>query len=74
MTELEREWRAQSTIELPLLNPELSLKLLHKLLIHNIYEIKHITLPNETTLMTPENFKTYSDLQKCPNVSDLEVW
>ena len=32
---------------------------LHKLLLHNIYEIKHITLPNGTNLMTQEDFKNY---------------
>ena len=59
MTELEREWRAQTLTELPHLHPELSFKLLHKLLIQNIYTIKHITLPNGTNLMTPDNFKIY---------------
>ena len=59
MIELEREWRAQALTELPNLNLELSLKLLHKLLIHNIYTIKHITLLNGTKLMTPDDFKIY---------------
>ena len=59
MTKLEQEWRTQATNELPHLNPNLSLKLLHKLLIHNIYKIQHITLPNGTHLMTPDDFKIY---------------
>jgi hypothetical protein len=59
MTKLEQEWRIQATNELPHLNPDLSLKLLHKLLIHNIYKIQHITLPNGTNLMTPNDFKIY---------------
>ena len=59
MTKLELEWRSQVTIELPHLNPKLSIKLLHKLLMYNIYKIKHITLPNGTNLMTQEDFKLY---------------
>ena len=42
MTELELEWRSHAIVELPHLNPKLSLKLLHKLLTHNIHKIKHI--------------------------------
>ena len=59
MTKLEQEWRTQATNELPHLNHNLSLKLLHKLLIHNIYKIQHITLPNGTHLMTLDDFKIY---------------
>jgi len=59
MTKLELEWRAQAIAKLPHLNSKLSLKLLHKLLVHNIYKIKHIILPNGTNLITPNNFKTY---------------
>jgi hypothetical protein len=59
MTKLEQEWRAQATSELPHLNPALLLKLLHKLLIHNIYKIQHITLTNRTNLMSSDVFKTY---------------
>jgi len=59
MSELELEWRSKAITELPHLNPKLSLKLLHKLLTHNIYKIKHITLPNGTNLMSPKEFKTY---------------
>jgi hypothetical protein len=58
-TELELEWKARSTIILPQLNPKLSTKLLHKLLIHNIHKIKHISMPNGTDLMSPKDFQTY---------------
>jgi hypothetical protein len=58
-TELEQEWITNATTELPHLNIKLSLKLLHKLLIHNIHKIKHITLPNGTHLMSHEDFQTY---------------
>ena len=58
-TELEQEWRTQATAVLPQLNNELSLKLLHKLLIQNIYKIKHISLLNGTNLMSPTDFQTY---------------
>ena len=58
-TELEREWKIQAETELPQLNPELSLKLLHKLLTHNIQKIKYISLPNGTNLMSPKDFQTY---------------
>jgi len=50
---------SQTTIILPHTDPKLSLKMLHKLLLHNIYKIKHITLPNGTNLMSPEDFKIY---------------
>ena len=58
-TELEQEWRTQATNELPQLNIKLSLKLLHKLLAHNIQKIKHISLPNGTNLMSAKDFQTY---------------
>ena len=45
-TELEKEWI--STTEIVHLNPKLSLKLLHKLLLLNIHSIKQISLPNGT--------------------------
>jgi len=50
---------SQTTLILPYINPKLSLKMLHKLLLHNIYKIKHITLPNGTNLMSPKDFKKY---------------
>ena len=56
-TPLEQIWCQLSTIQLPQINPTQTLKLLHKLLLHNIYEIKHITLPNGINLMTQEDFK-----------------
>ena len=59
MTELEQEWRTQATAQLPQLNNELSLKLLDKLLTHNIQKIKHISLPNCTKLISPKDFQTY---------------
>ena len=59
ITELEKEWRTQATNELPQLSIELSLKLLHKLLNHNIQKVKHISLPNGTHLMSPKDFQTY---------------
>jgi hypothetical protein len=59
MTELEHEWRTQATTVLPQPNSELSLKLLHKLLTHNIHKIKHISLPNGISLMLPKDFQTY---------------
>ena len=58
-TELELEWKSQTTTILPQLNNELSLKLLHKLLTQNIHKIKHISLPNDTQLMSPTDFQTY---------------
>ena len=59
ISELEREWTTNATIELPHLNLKLYLKLLHKLLLHNIQKIKHITLPNGTHLMSHKDFQTY---------------
>ena len=56
-TPLEQIWYQLSTIRLPQINPTQTLKLLHKLLLHNIYEIKHIMLPNGINLMTKEDFK-----------------
>src|SRR6202022_304265 len=40
-------------------NPNTSLKLLHKLLIHNITTLDQITMPNGTILMNPDEFKIY---------------
>ena len=59
ITELELEWKKQAIALTPQLNNELSIKLLHKLLTHNIQKIKHISLPNGTTLMSPKDFQTY---------------
>ena len=44
---------------LHVLNPNTSLKLLHKLLIHNITTLDQITRPNGTTLMNKDEFKIY---------------
>ena len=59
MGELEQEWRTQATMVLPQLNTQLSLKLLHKLLTHNIQKIKHISLPEGTKLMSTNDFQVY---------------
>ena len=57
-TPLETQWMQQART-IPTLTPELSLKYLHKLILHNIYEIKHITCPNGTHLMNNEEFKSH---------------
>ena len=59
MTELEQQWKTNATIERPHLNLKPTLKLLHKLLLHNIHKIKHIPLPNGTNLMSLEDFRMY---------------
>ena len=59
-TPLEQIWCQLSTNQLPQINPTQNLKILHKLLLHNIYEIKHITLPNGTNLMTQEDFQKFN--------------
>ena len=41
------------------LNPNTSLKLLQKLLLHNIIKLEQIILPNGITLMNPDDFKIY---------------
>jgi hypothetical protein len=43
---------------IPTLIPEISLKHLHKLIMHNIFELKQITCTNGTHLMDNEEFKT----------------
>ena len=58
-TPLEQMWCPLSTIQLPQINPIQTLKLLHKLLLYNIYEIKHITLSNGINLMTQEDFNFF---------------
>ena len=58
-TPLEQMWCLLSTTHLPHINSPQTLKLLHKLLLHNIYEIKHLTLPNGINLMTLEDFKKF---------------
>ena len=55
---LETTWMHEAQM-LPGLNPDISLKLLHKLLVHNIITLDQITLPNGTTLMNPDEFKIY---------------
>ena len=44
---------------IPTLTPKLSLKYLHKLILDNIFELKHITCPNGTHLMSNDEFKTH---------------
>ena len=58
-TPLEQMWCPLSTTHLPQINPTQTLKFLHKLLLHNIYEIKHLMLPNGINLMTLEDFKFF---------------
>ena len=58
-TPLEQLWCHLSETQLPQINPTQTFKFLHKLLLQNIYEIKHITLPNGTNLMLHEEFKHY---------------
>ena len=55
---LETAWMQESQV-LPTVNPATSLKLLHKLLLHNISTLSQITMPNGITLMNPEEFKIY---------------
>ena len=45
--------------QLPQINPTQTFKFLYKLLLQNIYEIKHITLPNGTNLTSQKDFKHY---------------
>ena len=56
---LEQMWCQLSEIQFPQINPIQTFKFLHKLLLQNIYEIKHITLPNGTNLMSYKEFKYY---------------
>ena len=49
----------QEAQELHGLSPNTSLKLLHKLLVHNIITLDQITMPNGTTLMNSGKFKIY---------------
>ena len=55
---LETAWMQEAQM-LHGLNPNTSLKLLHKLLIHNITTLDQITMPNGTTLMNKDEFKIY---------------
>ena len=55
---LETAWMQEAQM-LHDLNPNISLKLLHKLLVHNITTLDQITMPNGTTLMDPDEFKIY---------------
>ena len=59
-TPLETQWICQAH-NIPTLTPTTSLKYLHKLVLHNITELKQITYPNETQLMTNNEFKYYYD-------------
>jgi hypothetical protein len=61
---LETAWMQEAQM-LHGLNPNTSLKLLHKLLIHNITTLDQITMPNGTTLMNKEEFKIYHSTQGC---------
>ena len=59
-TPLETQW-LQQTQNNPTLTHTTSLKYLHKLLLHNIIELKQITHPNGTQLLTNDEFKYYYD-------------
>ena len=54
--DLEKQWKERQH-KLTRLQQNNTRKLLHKLYTFNIYSLKDITMPNETTLMTPDNFK-----------------
>lgn len=57
-TLLERKQLLQA-INIPTLTPTLSLKYLHKLILHNMFELKDITKPNIIYLLTNEDFQNY---------------
>jgi hypothetical protein len=59
-TPLETQWMRQAQ-NIPTLTPTTSLKYLHKLILHHITELKHITHPNGTQVMTNDEFKYYYD-------------
>jgi hypothetical protein len=64
-TELEKQWEERQ-YKLTRLQQKNTQKLLHKLYTCNIYSPKDITMPNGTTLMTPDNFKLqYNSCSKC---------
>ena len=68
-TPLETQWMVQAS-NIPMLTPTLSLKYLHKLVIHNIYELKQITHPNGTHLMSNNEFKHhYHTLTKTERIA-----
>ena len=57
-TPLETQWMQQAQ-NIPTLTPTTSQKYLHKLILHNITELKHIIHSNGTQLMTNDEFKNY---------------
>lgn len=59
VTPLERLWLPLSAELTPHISPFQSQKLLHKLLLHNIYDITHQILLDGLTLMSPIDFKNY---------------
>ena len=52
-------WCQLLETQLPQINSTQTFKFLHKLLLQNIYEIKHITLPNSIKQLLQEDFKHY---------------
>ena len=58
-TPLEQMWCQLLETQSPQINPTQTFKFLPKILLQNIYEIKHITLHNGTNLMSREEFKHY---------------
>jgi hypothetical protein len=57
-TSLENVWLAHARTR-PNININLCLHFLNKLLLYHINSLSQLTLPNETHLMTPEEFQTY---------------
>ena len=58
-TPLKQMWCQLLEIQFPQINSTQTFKFFHKLLFQNIYEIKYITLPNGTNLMSQEDFKNF---------------
>ena len=58
-TSLEKIWYQMATSLFPQMNPTQILKPIHKLLLHNIYDIKHLTLSNGTNMILHEDFEYY---------------
>ena len=58
-TPLEREWHKLSTTPPPQKLSTRNSKYIHKLLLENIYDIKQLTLPNGTHLMSYTEYSKY---------------
>ena len=55
------------------LNHKTSLKLLQKLLLHNIIRLEEIIMPNSITLMNQDDFKMYHSNHTKSNKSALNI-